>query len=193
MIKKLATKKGNQTVFSFSDIAMITGKEANGNLVSAISYSVKKGDLIRLAKGLYALSDDYSRVELGNKLRAPSYVSLYTVLQEKGVVFQPYKAIFLVSFRSETRVVRGQKYIYRKIRDEILLNPLGVEMNEVVAKASLERAILDKIYLDGTEHLDNLRGVDWDKMSKLNEQVYQRKNITKYIKKERRHAKSENA
>ncbi len=193
LIKKLAVNKGKQTVFSLAEIARITGREVDRNLISAVSYYVKSGDLVRLAKGLYSLDKEYLNYELGNKLRTPSYVSLYTVLQDEGVVFQPYTSVFLVSFRSEVRVIDKQKFIYRKIKDEILLNPLGIESDGLVMKASLERAILDKIYLDGEEHFDNLRSVDWDKMEELNEQVYRRGNIKKYIKEMREYVESENA
>jgi predicted transcriptional regulator of viral defense system len=187
IIKKLAVNKGEQTVFSLAEIARITGVKADKNLISAVSYYVKKGDLLRLAKGLYAFSNDYLRYELGNKLRTPSYVSLYTVLQDKGVVFQLYTSVFLASSRSETVTIDGQKFVYRKIKNEILLNNMGVENDGLVAVASLERAILDKIYLDGEEHFDNLRSVNWDKMEELNEQVYRHKNINKYIKEMRSH------
>ena len=193
IIKKLAVNRGVQTVFSLAEIARIVGVKADKNLISAVSYYVKSGDLLRLAKGLYVLNKDYLRYELGNKLRTPSYVSLYTVLQNEGVVFQPYTSIFLVSFRSETRIVDGQKFVYRKIKDEALLNPLGIKSEGLVAVASLERAILDKIYLDGEEHFDNLRSVNWDKMEELNEQVYRHKNINKYIKEMRSYVEPKNA
>ncbi|MBU1085126.1 MAG: type IV toxin-antitoxin system AbiEi family antitoxin domain-containing protein [Candidatus Beckwithbacteria bacterium] len=189
LIKKLAVNRGKQTVFSLAEIARITGREANRNLISAVSYYVKSGDLVRLAKGLYALDKDYLKYELGNKLRTPSYVGLYTILQDEAVIFQPYTSIFLVSFRSEVRVIDGQKFIYRKIKDDILLNPSGIKSDGLVMKATLERAILDKIYLDGEEHLDNLRAVDWDKMEELNEQVYGRKNISKYIEEMREYVR----
>lgn len=193
LIKKLAVNKGKQTVFNLAEIARISNKKADKNLISAVSYYVKSGDLIRLAKGLYSLDKEYLNYELGNKLRTPSYVSLYTILQDEAVVFQPYTSVFLVSSRSEVRVIDKQKYIYRKIRDDILLNPLGIESDGLVMKAGLERAILDKIYLDGEEHFDNLRSVDWEKMEELNEQVYRRKNIKKYIKEMRKDVESENA
>ncbi len=188
-MKKLVINGKGQTVFSLAEIARIVNRKIDANLMANVNYYVRKGDLLRLSKGLYALTSDYSREELGNKLRVPSYVSLYTVLQEKGVVFQVYESIFLVSNRSEEVRVDGQKFVYRKIKDEILSNPLGIEMKGAVAKASLERAILDKIYLDGEEHFDNLREVNWNKMKELNEKVYQRKNIAKYIEEMERYVK----
>lgn len=192
LIKKLAINQGGQTVFSLADIARLSDKKPDRNLISAISYYVKSGDLIRLTKGLYALKKDYDVRELGNKLRTPSYVSLYTVLQDEGVVFQPYTSVFLVSQRSEVRKINGQEFIYRKIKDSILLNPLGLEVKGEVVVASLERSVLDLIYLK-EQHLDNLVKVDWGKMKQLNEEVYQSKKLSKYIKEMRQYVRSETA
>lgn len=184
MIKTLL--RGNQkkqTVFTFSEIARITGKNADKNLTSAISYFVKKGELVRLAKGIYALDKNYNKFELANKLRSPSYISLYSVLQAEGVVFQVYTTIFSVSNRSETVKIDGQKYSYRKIKSDILLNPTGLTETGTVFTAGLERAVLDKIYLDGEEYFDNLRNMNWELAKSLNLNIYKSRRITKYIQK----------
>lgn len=188
MIKKLALNLDKQTIFSFSDVAQITGKVPDQNLISAVSYYVRKGDLIRVAKGMYALNKNYSLWELGNKLRTPSYVSLYTVLREEGIVFQPYTSIFLVATRSQTLKVGDQVFKYRKIKNEILLNGLGVIIQNNAFTATPERALLDKIYLDGEEHFDNLSKIDWEQASNLNKEVYKNKKIEKYIQSMRNHA-----
>ena len=135
-----------------------------------------------IANGLYAFDDKYSIQEFANKYRTPSYISLYTVLFESGVVFQPYESIFAISQRSETKVVRDTKIIYRKVKDEILLNPLGIENINGVFKAIIERAICDKVYLDGLEYFDNLRVINWEKIKQINHEVYNdNKIISKWI------------
>jgi len=55
-------------------------------------------------------------------------------------------------------------------------------------RASVERALLDKLYLDGEEHFDNLRQVDWDKMARLNREVYRRQTLDQYIVEMRKYA-----
>ena len=111
-------------------------------------------------------------MELGNKLRKPSYISLYTVLGERGVVFQPYPSIYLIANRTEVLKVDGQRYVYRKIKREILLNHQGIIREGPAVKARLERALADKVYLDGAEYFDNLREVDWELLQKINQEVY---------------------
>lgn len=146
-----------------------TNRQVIGN---AIAYATRSGQLHKITKGVYSLGQEYSKLELANKLRRPSYISLYTILQEKGVVFQPYSSIFVVNRRSQEIELEGQNYIYRKIKDDILLNPLGIEVVDEVSKATLERAICDKLYLDGLEYFDNIRDVNWEFMKRLNTEVY---------------------
>ena len=166
------SKRSTQTVFSFSDLSHMVKGYTGPKLKSALKYAVQKGDIFRVSKGIYSLSLDYSKLEFANKYRSPSYISLYSVLQKNGVVFQPYSAIYIVSNRSKEFEIDGQIYIYRKIKDNILLNTFGVKNENGVQIASTERAICDKLYLGGDEYFDNLRNVDWDLMGQLNNQVY---------------------
>jgi len=180
----LKTKRSDQTIFTFSDLGSAVLKYTGGKLKSALKYAVQKGDIIRITKGVYSLSKDYSRQEFANKYRAPSYISLYTVLVESGVVFQPYSSIYLISNRSYEIEIDSQKYIYRKIKDDILLNPLGINNLAHINKATPERAICDKLYLDGPEYFDNLRSIDWNLISQLNQVVYNNNpNITDFLAK----------
>ena len=66
----------------------------------------------------------------------------------------------------------NQNYIYRRMKAEILLNTRGIEIVDRVSMANTERALCDKLYLDGNEHFDNLRGIDWEEMRNLNRLVY---------------------
>ena len=93
-------------------------------------------------------------------------------MESLGIVFQPYSSIYIASRRSEEKIIDGQKYIYRKIKDEILLNPMGIDMQGQISKASPERAICDKLYLDGIEYFDNTRNIDFEKMRLINIEVY---------------------
>lgn len=181
--KLLKSKLKNQTVFTIDDIMMLVPFEKRSQLDNALYYAVHRNQLLRLSEGIYALSDDYSLLELGNKYRRPSYVSSYTILQEVGIVFQPYTSIYLMSNRFEESEIDEQKYIYHQIKDTILLNPLGLYVEDNIQKATPERAICDKIYLTGIEYFDNLRNIDWNLIKRLNEKVYEdNKEIDKFLK-----------
>lgn len=184
-VKELAKNKiSTQTVFSVSDLSQQVAGYSGAKLQSALKYAVKNKDLIRISRGIYAFPQNYSKLEFSNKFRSPSYVSFYTILQEAGIVFQPYSTIYAVSQRSQEVEIDGQKYIYRKIKDDILLNPVGTVFVNSVHRATPERAICDKLYLDGDEFFDNLRPIDWDLMKKLNTDVYANNRVIgEFIKK----------
>lgn len=172
-VKQLAIqKKSYQTVFPISGLTQLVENYQGKKLHSALKYAVRHGDLTRITRGIYAFDSHYSKTELANKYKSPSYISFYTALVKEGVVFQPYEGIYLACRRSQTVEIAGQKYIYRKIKDEILLNPLGILPIAGVSWASVERALCDTLYLDGDEFFDNVRSVNWDMMKNLSANVY---------------------
>lgn len=174
--------KSRQTIFTLSDIANLLGKEADVNLVANVNYYVKKGEIINLSKGIYALNQEYNKLEFANKLRRPSYISFYTVLQKEGVIFQEYQTILLAANRSEAIEKDDFKIKYRQIKDEVLLNPLGIKVNQNYSIATKERALCDKIYLDGLEYFDNLVEINWSLVDNLLVNVYKSKTLPKLIK-----------
>ncbi|PIY68913.1 hypothetical protein COY90_03425 [Candidatus Roizmanbacteria bacterium CG_4_10_14_0_8_um_filter_39_9] len=177
----LKAKKAVQTVFTLNEMRQLLSISPS-QLQDALYYVVKKKDIFRIMQGTYTFTKDYSREEFANKFRIPSYISLYTILQKEGIVFQPYTSLFAITNRSETLTVDAQTYIYRKIKDAYLLNSLGIELIEGVYMATPERALCDTIYLDGVQHFDNLRSINWSLMSELNEQVYKNNTIAEFIK-----------
>ena len=64
------------------------------------------------------------------------------------------------------------------------MNPLGLVNEKSTIRASVERALCDKIYLDGDEHFDNVRNILWDFMDELNRAIYENnEKISLFIKK----------
>lgn len=185
MIKEILQKKGKQTVFTLADISRMVSRPADDNLITNINYYLQKGELLSLSKGLYSLDKNFDRLELGNKLRKPSYISLYTVLNKEGIVFQQYETIYLISNRSEKIETEFGTYQFRKVKDEILLNPTQIVSEEDYSIASQERALCDKLYLDGHEYFDNMNSINWDVVENLNNEVYKSKSLTEFIKKYR--------
>ena len=173
LIRNLSTYRGKQTVFTLPEISSLLCQDDEQKLYSALKYAIKSKNLFRVSRGIYVFNHSYNRQEFANKYRSPSYISLYTILQEAAIIFQPYSSIHAVSNRSEKVMMEEQQYIYRKIKDEFLLNPLGIFLKDGVIKACPERAICDKIYLDGDEYFDNLRQINWNLAKTINHKVYQ--------------------
>lgn len=159
VLKKLfATKK---TVFSVSDLQKILAIENKNYLLVYINRLAKRTELLKIKKGLYCITKDYNRQELANKLKIPSYVSLQTVLFQKGIIFQDFsKIITSISNNSKKLIIDGIEYRYHKIKDEVLTNPQGIIIENQVRIATLERAICDFFYLFGETYLDNQKPIN---------------------------------
>lgn len=166
-----------QTIFTLKEISLLVPQISYQNLKRRLYYFVKSGKLIRVRRGIYA-KEGYNVRELANKLYAPSYVSFETVLQEAGLIFQNYETIFLASYVSREIAFGAHRLVYRKIKDEILLNIEGVEEKEGYFIASCERAFLDTVFLYKEYHFDNLSPLNWDKVGRL-EETYHSKALKK--------------
>ena len=157
-----------QTVFTMQEIALLFPQIPYGSLKKRMSYYAKTGSIKKLFRGIYA-KDQYDIFELANKIYAPSYISLETVLQRAGVIFQYYDSIFSVSYVSRTVKADGKTIVYRRLKKEILLNKQGIEEQENVVIASPERAFLDAVFLYRDYHFDNLSSLNWEKVMDLKE------------------------
>jgi len=171
--------KKPQTIFSLKEISLLFPELAYKNLKSKLSYFVSTGKLKRVRKGIYA-KENYNQLELANKIYTPSYISLETVLEKEGIVFQKYKTIFASSYLTRRIKVEKQEIFYRNIKDEVLLNSLGVREENYYFIASKERAFLDAVFLYRDYHFDNLRPLDWEKIKEM-EKIYSSKALVKRV------------
>lgn len=172
--------KRQETVFTLKGLSIIFPKISYKNLKRKINYYVKAEKLKRLRRGVYA-KDNFNPLELANKIYSPSYISLETVLQKAGIIFQEYKEIFVISYLTRKIKAGGKKIIYRKIKDEILLDKTGIKQKNCFFIASAERAFLDAVFLYKDYHFDNLGPLEWEKVNKIKE-VYANKALEKRIK-----------
>ncbi len=154
--------RSSQTVFTARDIALIWRETNRDNLKSRINYYVNTNKLLSLRRGIYAKDEDYNKYELATKIYTPSYVSLETKLVEAGINFQYYQSIFVVSYLTREIVIAGQRYIFKKIKDEALGSMVGIDRRENYSVATNERAFLDTLYLYKSYHFDNLKILSWD-------------------------------
>jgi hypothetical protein len=189
-MKKEDIFKTSQTVFSFKELLLRFKDEDPDLLKRKLNYYVKEGELISLRRGVYATKKDYNKYELATKIYTPSYISLETVLKEAGVIFQYSSDITLVSYLTREIKINNQDYSYKKIKDLILTNDLGVKKTKNYFIAIPERAFLDMLYLNKDYYFDNLSTINWEKISKILP-IYSNKRMDKevnnYIKKYVRH------
>lgn len=180
--------KSAKTVFTTKDIALLSNIKDINNLKSKIAYQVKNGKLLRVRNGLFIKNKNYNPKELATSIFTPSYISFETVLRGEEVIFQYHKAIFAASYLSREIKCDNKKIIYRKLKDEILVNNLGISIKEHYSIASRERAFLDMIYLFNDYHFDNLSKIDWEKCFDM-VNIYNNKQLIKRLKKYYQYAK----
>ncbi|MBI2327813.1 hypothetical protein HYU92_05850 [Candidatus Curtissbacteria bacterium] len=162
----LTLYQSKRTVFTLNEIALITGELNRNNLKARLHYYVRRGLLRNVRKGIY-VKEEYEPFELATKIYTPSYISLESVLEKEGVIFQHYSTIFVVSYLTRKVLVDGLEIQYRKIKERLLLDSQGIINLVSYSIASPERAYLDALYLYHNYHFDNLEALDKKKIEEL--------------------------
>jgi len=162
MYKKsiLTLARSEQSVFKTADLALLWDIHDRDYLKNKIYRLVKSGALLRLKHGLFAWKKDYDPFLAANKIVSPSYVSLHTILVRAGAVFQYDSSIYSIARISTEKKIGSTRFIYRKIRDDILFQKKGVVMKDNASLATPERAFLDWLYLNPFLSIDNPNVLD---------------------------------
>lgn len=169
----------NRTVYTFSNIALLTGESNAAKLSNKLNYYVHSGKLLNPRKGIYA-KNNYNPEELVCLLYTPSYISLEYVLQKAGVIFQYDEKITVVSYLSRTVEIDKNVYQYRKIKNEILIDMSGIIRSNNLNIATPERAFLDVMYLNASYYFDNINSLNKNVIYELLP-VYNSKILTERI------------
>lgn len=164
----LSIFKSKSTVLTFKEILFNAPIGTSPALLKRkLHYYVQKGELHSIRRGIYARSKDYDKFELATKIFTPAYISFETVLLQAGVIFQYYSTIFVATYQTRDIECDGQNYSYRKLKDIILVNTMGIENRGNYFIASPERAYLDLLYLNKDYYIDNLSALNFDKVFSL--------------------------
>jgi len=180
-----------QTVFSFREISFLFPEIPYSDLKSKVAYFVKAGKLKNIRKGIY-VKEGYNPLELVSKIYIPSYISLETVLQKEGIIFQADETIFAVSYLSRKITVDSHVISYRQMAENIIINKSGIEERQAYFIATKERAFLDAVFLYKNYYFDNLRPLNWDSVFTLLA-LYQSKSLEKRVKEYYQQYQSDNA
>jgi len=176
-----------KTILTIKDIALIWGETNTANLFAKIKYYAKQGSLIRLTRGVFAKNKEYEVKELAASIYTPSYVSFETVLREAGVIFQHHDATFVAGPYPMTKKIDGHTIVFRKLKDSILFNGLGIKKEKGYSIATPERAFLDTIYLSPKFYFDNLRSINWELCFEL-VKIYENTQLIKRLKEYQKYA-----
>jgi predicted transcriptional regulator of viral defense system len=173
--------RSSKTVFSSKDISLLWSEASTAATRVRLNYFVKKGDLYRIRKGLYAKDENYNKLELATRILIPSYVSFETVLAKEGLIFQYYEPVFIASYATRQITINQQVYSFRKIKNTVLMNSEGIEHVNETSIAKRERAFLDMIYINANYHFDNIRSINWDMVFEILP-IYNNQKMAKNVK-----------
>ena len=140
--------------------------------------SIKDGKIIRLHKGLYTLTEPYSKVtcepfSVANNLKQASYVSLHSALGWYGMIpeFVP-TVTSITTGRPQTIETPLGRFEFRHVSNKYFWGYQQVELKagQTVFIARPEKALLDLIYLtpggDEIEFIEELRLQNFEQISK---------------------------
>jgi len=143
-------------IFSLQDLVLYGQKV----IPSQISGMAKKGDIIRIKNGLYALAsrkNDLAPEHIAFRLYEPSYVSLEWALQKHGLMPDiPFNVTSVTAKATRTFKNPFGAFFYRSVKPDLFF---GYEKREDAPGqpyllAEPEKALLDYLYLN----LPRIRG-----------------------------------
>lgn len=178
-IEKLALS--GKKVFTTEDLAVIWQIFERRRLIELIKYYIRKNRLIHIFKGIYAYREDFTPLDIVQKLVPLSYISLYTTSQMHGLTFQYYQTVYTISLQSKKYKIGEQEYFYYRVKEPIFYNQLGLVNTGRYIIADKERTITDCLYVFPRFAFDNLRGVDREKLLTL-AKIYDNKSLEKRVK-----------
>jgi predicted transcriptional regulator of viral defense system len=137
--------QSRKTVFTLGDLKSLW-QESGLNTKIIAKRMVEKGLILKLAKGYYALSEEYNIYELANLIISPSYVSFNSALFYWNVCFQVSDTVSSVALINYKKEIEDKIYKYYAMKEKLFYNPKGIVWRENISVASPERAILDSCY-----------------------------------------------
>ena len=163
-----------EVVFHVGDLANLWNILDKNTLHTTLKRYAKQGLIHRVFRGLYAIKpiEKINPFLLGTKVMHEfSYISTETVLEDKGIIMQDIGQITIVSSKSKNFSIADQHFRSRQLADIYLFNPLGIEMENGVRTATLERAIADMLYFNPRAHFDARTLIDWKKVKKMQKEM----------------------
>lgn len=154
----------NKKIFTLEDLYLLYPSEKRASIRSTVYRMVKRGSLISLKRGLYkTYSSIIDQENIGCMIYPNSYLTAETVLARYHIVIpgeidfprqvDVYKQITLVhnsqSFSYEHPTLH-RKYKYSKIKPELFFGfkkKICPIINQTYYEATLEKALLDMVYL----------------------------------------------
>jgi predicted transcriptional regulator of viral defense system len=147
----------NSTTRDYVSLAHLIAIFGSGDsLKGKVKRMIQAGELINLKRGHYVFGEQYRRglleqFHLGNVLYGPSYISLESALSHWSLIPERvYTITSVCTKRPQIVTTTLGRYRYRKIPlSAFSYGLVRTEQSPHYLIASPEKALLDKLYLDG--------------------------------------------
>jgi len=166
--------KQDRKLYHSQDLAVLWGIANKNTLYTTIKRYVQRGVLISIYKGLYSTVplSQLNPLALGKAIvHRYTYLTTESVLAQAGVIFQTTYQYTFVSDLPKKVTVNSMSFLFRKLKDEYLYNPVGIEDKSGNYVATPERAVADMLYFNSRYHFDNPEAVDFEKVRLLQQEI----------------------
>jgi hypothetical protein len=164
----------DRKLFHTNDLAVLWGIANRHNLYVTISRYVDRGILFPIFKGLYSTVplSSLDPLELGVAIiHRYTYLTTETVLSRAGIISQRVYDYTFVADRSKRVSVGQYSFRFRKLKEDYLYNPVGIEKRNGVFIASTVRAVADMLYYNPKYHFDVPENIDFDKVRSVQKEI----------------------
>ncbi len=149
-------------IFSSNQVERMFVEEENNSINIQLSRWEKRGELVRLKRGIYKLADrEVEEMVVASVMYRPSYVSLETALHYQGVIPEVVNMITSVTtITSKEFENQMGVFVYSKLKKELYFGFKKVKDSKsgmYYQIAEPEKALLDWIYVKGVKDLQASR------------------------------------
>jgi len=166
--------KSDRNIYHSNDLALLWNISNKNTLYTTIKRYVQRGVLIPIYKGLYSTVpvSELDPLDLGRAIiHRYTYLTTESVLAQAGIISQATYAYTFVSSLSKKVTVKSFSFLFRKLKDEYLYNPTGIENKYGNFVATTERAVADMLYFNPKYHFDLSESIDFEKVKRIQKEI----------------------
>ena len=136
--------KQDRKLYHSQDLAILWGISNKNTLYTTIKRYVQRGVLISIYKGLYSTVplSQLNPLDLGKAIiHRYTYLSTESVLSHAGIIFQMTYDYTFISNLPKKVTVDSMSFLFRKLKDEYLYHPAGIEDQKGASPREVKIAI----------------------------------------------------
>jgi len=164
----------DRKLFHTNDLAILWGITNKHNLYMTITRYIDRGVLIPIYKGLYSTVPIASLdpLELGVAIiHRYTYLTTESVLSQAGIISQRVFDYTYVADQSRRVPVGEWSFRFRKLKDDYLYHPAGIEKQYGTFIASTERAVADMLYFNPKYTFDVPESINFEKVRSIQKEI----------------------